>query len=277
MCNVMDVLYKPDVGPVHNDVAEVMKNGLRTVIQTIITMDREDPFIGHLVAVMLSIFRQMTPHHYRNYLGNFNHPNQLDFLIEILLVFKDLVARNVYPPEWAQMILLQNSIILKALRFFSHTIRDGYSNPFEPQVWNNYFHCTVTFVTQPALQMESFSPSKRRMVMTKYRDMRREMGFEIRSMWFNLGQHKIHFVPAMVGPFLEMTLLPETELRKATIPIFFDMMQCEYYSPRVQGEAYSDTKRDSSHSKVSRLSSSFRQHNLMRVIESSCPFSIFSS
>lgn len=36
----------------------------------------------------------------------------------------------------------------------------------------------------------------------------------------------------MVGPMLEMTLLPETELRKATIPIFFDMMQCEFHSTR---------------------------------------------
>ena len=62
--------------------------------------------------------------------------------------------------------------------------------------------------------------------------MRREMAFEIRSMWFNLGQYKIQFVPSMVGPFLEMSLIPEMELRKATIPIFFDMMQCEFYSPK---------------------------------------------
>lgn len=32
----------------------------------------------------------------------------------------------------------------------------------------------------------------------------------------------------MVGPILEMTLIPEVELRRATIPIFFDMMLCEY-------------------------------------------------
>ncbi|CDQ92828.1 unnamed protein product [Oncorhynchus mykiss] len=32
----------------------------------------------------------------------------------------------------------------------------------------------------------------------------------------------------MVGPILEMTLIPEEELRRATIPIFFDMMQCEH-------------------------------------------------
>lgn len=42
------------------------------------------------------------------------------------------------------------------------------------------------------------------------------------------GQNKICFIPGMVGPILEMTLIPEAELRKATIPIFFDMMLCEY-------------------------------------------------
>lgn len=31
----------------------------------------------------------------------------------------------------------------------------------------------------------------------------------------------------MVGPFLEVTLVPESELRKATLHIFFDMMDCE--------------------------------------------------
>ena len=63
-----------------------------------------------------------------------------------------------------------------------------------------------------------------------FKDMRKEMGLEVKKMWNSLGQHKIDFIPNMVGPFLEMTLIPETELRKATIPIFFDMMQCEYYS-----------------------------------------------
>ncbi|XP_038846863.1 dedicator of cytokinesis protein 1-like [Salvelinus namaycush] len=59
--------------------------------------------------------------------------------------------------------------------------------------------------------------------------MRRHIGFEIRDMWYNLGPHKIKFIPEMVGPILEMTLVPEIELRKATIPIFFDMMQCEFH------------------------------------------------
>lgn len=36
----------------------------------------------------------------------------------------------------------------------------------------------------------------------------------------------------MVGPFMEVTLVPEPELRKATLRIFFDMMECEQ---RVRG------------------------------------------
>lgn len=43
-----------------------------------------------------------------------------------------------------------------------------------------------------------------------------------------------------------MTLIPETELRKATIPIFFDMMQCEYYSSKYFAEKFGDTKSDAS-------------------------------
>lgn len=34
----------------------------------------------------------------------------------------------------------------------------------------------------------------------------------------------------MVGPFLEITLVPELSLRKATLTVFYDMIQCEQVS-----------------------------------------------
>lgn len=58
--------------------------------------------------------------------------------------------------------------------------------------------------------------------------VRRENRFMCLRPSFLPGQNKICFIPGMVGPILEMTLIPEAELRKATIPIFFDMMLCEY-------------------------------------------------
>ncbi|XP_046384567.1 dedicator of cytokinesis protein 1 isoform X4 [Ischnura elegans] len=251
LSDIMELLFRKDIGSTVDDISHIMLIVLRTVIQTTIAMDREGPLVGNLVAVMIAIFRQMTPIHFQLYINHFRtNTDLLDFLMEILLVFKDMVSRPVFAKDWCEMIMLQNSVILKSLRYFSHTIRDRFSQNFEQQAWSNFFHCAIAFLTQPALQLDNFSQNKRSRIIMRYKDMRRETGFEIRSMWFNLGQYKIHFVPSLVGPFLEMTLIPETELRKATIPIFFDMMQCEFYSSRNVGESFSDTKRDSTNIKA---------------------------
>ncbi|KAK2584698.1 hypothetical protein KPH14_007033 [Odynerus spinipes] len=230
LSDILELTFRKDIGSTVADVKEIMMTALRTIIQTVISMDRENPLVGNLVSVMLAIFRQMTQHHYEVYINHFGTKfDLLDFLMEILLVFKDLVSRSVFPGDWCEMIMLQNN--------------------FEHQAWSNFFHCAIAFLTQPALQLETFTPSKRNRIITRYNDMRRETAFEIRSMWFNLGQHKIQFVPALVGAILEMALIPETELRRATIPIFFDMMQCEFYSSRIV-EGYGDTKRDPAHIKA---------------------------
>ncbi|KAK6633076.1 hypothetical protein RUM43_012819 [Polyplax serrata] len=245
LSDIMELLFRNDVGPTIHDITEMMLTVLRTAIQTSIAMDRENSSVAPLVVITLAIFRQMTAHHFEVYVTHFQTIyDRLDFLMEILLVFNDLVSRPVFPKDWCEMLMLQNSVILKSLRFFSHTIRDYFFNPFEHQAWNNFFHCAISFLTQPALQLETFSANKRARVVSRYNDMRRETGFEIRSMWFNLGQYKVQFVPGLVGAILEMTLVPESELRRATIPIFFDMMQCEFYSSKNSCDM-SFTKRDS--------------------------------
>nr|CAD7394077.1 unnamed protein product [Timema cristinae] len=185
--DIMELLFRTDIGPTLHDITEMMLTVLRTVIQTTIAMDRESPLVGNLVAVMLAIFRQMTAHHFEKYISHFSTTmDLLDFLMEILLVFKDLVSRPVFSRDWCQMIMLQNSVILKSLRFFSHTIRDYFFQPFEIQAWNNFFHCAIAFLTQPSLQLETFSQNKRSRIVARYKDMRRETSFEIRAMWFNL-------------------------------------------------------------------------------------------
>ncbi|KAF6017550.1 mbc [Bugula neritina] len=209
---------------------------LRTIIQTVINMDRSSSLAQDYTAIMIAILRQMSDTHYSIYLDTIPEPehahtyqNLADFLTEIIMVFQDLIKACVFPPDWNEMIMVQNQVFLKALRCFSQTIKEKFSTPFEQQLWNNFFHCAISFLTQDALQLENFSSSKKRKIIARYKDMRRAMGFEIRSMWSNLGQKKIRFIPELVGPILEMTLIPETELRKATLPIFFDMMQCEFY------------------------------------------------
>jgi len=36
-----------------------------------------------------------------------------------------------------------------------------------PQLWNNYFHLAVAFLTQDSLQLENFSQAKRTSILSK--------------------------------------------------------------------------------------------------------------
>ncbi|XP_037077483.1 dedicator of cytokinesis protein 1-like, partial [Pollicipes pollicipes] len=249
LADVLDVLWRQRAGA-SADVGVVVLQLLRKVIQTVIGVDRDSTLVGSLVAVLVSMLRQMEMNHYEQYMAQFSDvTDQLHFIIEILLVLRDLVSKCVYPPDWCEMVMLQNSVILKALRLFSHTIRDRFLDPFETQIWNNFFHCAISFLTQSPLQLENFTATKRSRLLARYKDMRKSTAQEICTMWISLGQHKISFVPSLVGPFLEMTLVPDPELRAMTIPLFFDMMQCEFYAPVRPDAQYNDTKRQTVASK----------------------------
>lgn len=248
---MLQLLHNTDVGPVDNDITHIMVILLRTVIQTSIAMDRENPLVGNLVAIMLGILHSMKSLHYDMYMNSFPTRSDLqDFLTEILCVFQDLVSKPVFPGDWMDMIMHQNTVILDSLREFSKVIVVRFLNPFEKQVWSNFFYCSIAFLIQPPLQLDQFNEHKKCIILMRYKDIRHETAIEIRSMWFNLGEHKAYFVPELVGAILEMSMIPEVKLREMTIPIFFDMMQCEYYTSKYIAESYGDTKRNTAHYKA---------------------------
>ncbi|NWU10537.1 DOCK2 protein, partial [Cephalopterus ornatus] len=186
---------------------------------------------SHYVACMAAILSQMDKDHYSAYIQVFpSRPELMDFLMETFILFKDLIGKTVYPCDWVVMNMVQNREFLRTINHFATTLTEMFlsNSSFELQLWNNYFHLAVAFLTQESLQLENFSPAKRNSILAKYGDMRATIGASIRDMWYSLGHRKIEFIPGMVGPILEMTLVPELELRRSTIPIFFDMMLCEH-------------------------------------------------
>ncbi|PIO39989.1 hypothetical protein AB205_0033050 [Aquarana catesbeiana] len=186
---------------------------------------------GRFVACMTTVLRQMEDYHYDHYISTFRtRQDIIDFLMETFIMFKDLIGKRVFPRDWMLMTMTQNKVYLRAMNRFSSVLNKFFLDQanFELQLWNNFFHLAVSLLTHESLQLHRFSQEKRHKILCKYGDMRKEIGLKIRDMWYNLGPHKIKFIPSMVGPVLEVTLTPEPDLRKATIPIFFDMMQHEY-------------------------------------------------
>uniref|UniRef100_A0A8C0QQ07 Dedicator of cytokinesis 5 n=1 Tax=Chelonoidis abingdonii TaxID=106734 RepID=A0A8C0QQ07_CHEAB len=231
LSNILEVLDRKDVGPTAVHIQLIMERLLRRINRTVIGMSRQSLHIGSFVACMTAILRQMDDFHYNHYISTFKtRQDIIDFLMETFIMFKDLIGKNVYANDWMVMNMMQSRVFLRAVNQFTTVLNRFFLDQasFELQLWNNYFHLAVAFLTHESLQLENFSQAKRNKIVKKYGDMRKEIGFKIRDMWYNLGPHKIKFIPSMVGPILEVTLIPEPELRKAAIPIFFDMMQCEF-------------------------------------------------
>ncbi|XP_077356078.1 dedicator of cytokinesis protein 4b isoform X4 [Festucalex cinctus] len=184
---------------------------------------------GEFVACLLALLRQMSDRHYQQLLQAFGSKDDLrDFLLQIFTVFRILIRPEMFPKDWTVMRLVTNNVIITTVLYLSEALRKNFLNDkFDYKVWDSYFYLSVLFINQPCLQLELFSPSKRKKTLEKYGDMRVMMGCEIFSMWQNLGEHKLNFIPAMIGPFLEVTLVPQPDLRNVMIPIFHDMMDWE--------------------------------------------------
>ncbi|KAB0375896.1 hypothetical protein FD755_012539 [Muntiacus reevesi] len=151
-----------------------------------------------------------------------------DFLLQIFTVFRILIRPEMFPKDWTVMRLVANNVIITTVLYLSDALRKNFLNEnFDYKIWDSYFYLAVIFINQLCLQLEMFTPSKKKKVLEKYGDMRVTMGCEIFSMWQNLGEHKLHFIPALIGPFLEVTLIPQPDLRNVMIPIFHDMMDWE--------------------------------------------------
>nr|XP_018899728.1 PREDICTED: dedicator of cytokinesis protein 3 isoform X2 [Bemisia tabaci] len=216
----------------HHDVEIICLSTLDMLIQTVlIIIDRSSPVLGCLVACLIALLQLLDEFHYKRLWEELADRKPLkDFLLRIFLVFRDLIRQDVFPSDWLIMRMMTNSVILATLKELSQPLVFCFLESryhFDNQVWSNYFNLAVEFLTQPSLQLEKFSDVKREKIIEKYGDMRVLMGFQILSVWSKLGEHKINFIPSMVGPFLEVTLVPESKLRKATLHIFFDMMECE--------------------------------------------------
>ncbi|XP_043244747.1 dedicator of cytokinesis protein 3-like [Amphibalanus amphitrite] len=235
LLTILQTLQVESGADLHREVEIVSVYLLDTLTRAVLTLESSSPAAGggqrgRLVAALASLLRLMAPRHYCHLWDEVGDSEQLThFLLRLMAVFRELVTEQMFPKDWCVLHMTVNKVILNTLTELAIPLRDRFleGKHFSQQLWLNYLTLSVTFLTQPALQLETFSEVKREKLLQKYQDMRVLMGFQLLSMWSLLGEHKGHFVPALVGPLLEVTLVPETELRRATLPVFYDMMEAE--------------------------------------------------
>lgn len=216
-----------------HDLNSLCRNILDILMQTILyIIEAPPPVLSSLVSVLLGLLQQLDESHYTYLFEELEASGELKgFLHKGLLVLKELLVNDwqVFPSDWIVMKLVANNILRKTLEEFAKPLIYRYleDNTFDSQLWWSYFSLAVAFLTQPCLQIEKYHDTKQRKILNEFGDMRVLMGFQILSMWAHLNENKLHFIPLMVGPFLEITLIREPALRKASLSVFYDMIQCE--------------------------------------------------
>ncbi|KRX54855.1 Dedicator of cytokinesis protein 1 [Trichinella sp. T9] len=226
LTEIMNVLFdKHSTSGAHSStLLFIMRTILRQVVQVVVRLIEagENLILGQYVALLLAILEELDACTYRCYIAEFaTRTDLMDFLTELLMLFKDLIRRPVFSSDWFQMIFVQNSIMLKILCYAASTVKARFLHEkFEFQVCNSFFQTVVTFITQKLLQLEQYNVKKRKAILERFRDMRLTCARElVRSI---AREKSIYPVAGWLCTRVE-------EVRKLTIPIFFDMMVTEFY------------------------------------------------
>ncbi|XP_053619382.1 dedicator of cytokinesis protein 1 isoform X3 [Plodia interpunctella] len=247
---VMALLARDDVGPVDADRGELARCLLPTVLHTATSMLRErsgdnteftdDAILRRIVCVLLDMVRQMSEEQY-NLLVKALEAEKAggsgSLVSDALALLHSLLQRPVFRPYWADMLHLQHYVMLHALRLLSITLRDRLQSVDMSDsesvtnihlILRQWFSAVSALATSQYLQLETLTVARRHRIVTLYTDLRRGAASAFHDMWFALGEHRRAFIPCLVGPLLEVSLLLDEEVWNTTIPLFFDMMQTEY-------------------------------------------------
>uniref|UniRef100_A0A3Q3H1N4 Dedicator of cytokinesis 4b n=1 Tax=Kryptolebias marmoratus TaxID=37003 RepID=A0A3Q3H1N4_KRYMA len=180
---------------------------------------------GEFVACLLALLRQMSDKHYQKLLQAFSNKDDLrDFLLHVFTVFRILIRPEMFPKDWTVMRLVTNNVIITTVLYLSDALRKNFlTDKFDYKVWDSYFYLSVIFINQPCI----FRLMKAGVEMVS--DINTLLGVQMIKLTCVSapGEHKLNFIPAMIGPFLEVTLVPQPDLRNVMIPIFHDMMDWE--------------------------------------------------
>ena len=81
-----------------------------------------------------------------------------------------LVNRSAEQDDTNLILTSSYSVILFAMKQYARVLQRSFVriDDFEFQLWNNFFHLAVAFVTQESLQLENFSPAKRNKILERF-------------------------------------------------------------------------------------------------------------
>jgi dedicator of cytokinesis protein 1 len=187
--------------------------------------------VSDMSMILLSLFFLMQPTDFTNYFGSLqDYAQQKEFLGSTTDLLGRVASRRLatFPENWFVMLMFQYSVSLKVTIILASFMQERLSIiDHEPELWSTFFSLLVDFVGARILELESFTETKRKLVLQSYGDMRMDILQVLQVMWTGLDQWQYHFLKQLMRPFIKLSALEQPQLSQAGADLYVTLVQRE--------------------------------------------------
>lgn len=261
--SLLDTLESLSVDQRSQEVTSVAIALLKPLVRKVYIDDREsliDFQHAHWVAALVSLLRLMSPTDFSSFLNHFNNLADLGaFLKDFLFIIKRLMTNRdrtvksahsqpdieslaslgglMFPECWIDMILMACSTFLRSLTNLYQILKQLFSSNI--QMWSNFIDCLIGFNLYDSLKHERFMLKERQRLLAS--DIRQMSAEYVWITWDSLSvDQKQNLLDDFVDPLIMACICMDSRQRSILLPIFYDMMHCDYTSQYITRRNHSD-------------------------------------
>ncbi|PIK47491.1 putative dedicator of cytokinesis protein 3 [Apostichopus japonicus] len=216
-----------DIGLISKEVMPSLLYVMNSRLESRDELKRQE--VTKIMTCLLTLLSIMEEKHYKTFSHIFvDMSAKQEFLSKLFVGFNGICHRGIYMEQrWITMNMVCNRVMLRAIKYFSADLQSSTSDEGSLDLWREFFELTVRYVTQDCLKFEAkYSGSKKSQLNEKFGDLRLDMAQLMVSKWNSLGVHQVPLAKeSMIRSFLDVSLVPDTTIRRVVMPSLFDVNQ----------------------------------------------------
>ncbi|KAI9737235.1 MAG: hypothetical protein M1818_005767 [Claussenomyces sp. TS43310] len=169
-----------------------------------------------------------------------------------LRVHQSILQCDSFPSSWLSMHIYHHKSTMKTLQYIASILLESFlphpddaGMSYNTELWKAFFTTLLTLVGSDALALETFPEQKRRAVWKIAGDIREHGAELLRRTWeaigwetnleerqrygvARMGGYQVQYVPALVGPIVELCLSIHEGLRHVAVEVLQTMIASEW-------------------------------------------------
>lgn len=250
---LLDAMEKLPFESKNQEVTLISTRLLKPIVRKVYIDDRDSTVEfqhAHWTTCLLSLIRLITADDFNNdALSHFSNQADLgEFLNDYLFIVKRLMSTNdavvamapshfdknnknsqgsTYPSCWIEMNLRACRTFLTSLTHLHQVLRELFASKLE--MWKSFIDCFIQFILHEALSSDRLMLKNRQRLLAD--DLRQTSAEYVWISWDFLSlEQKQLLLEDLLEPLLRACMVLRSKQRSILLPIFYDMMRCDYTS-----------------------------------------------